>query len=171
MKIYNTLLINEELLKSYTPITDNTDISEVIPFVLAAQQMYIEPILGELLYSELQDQIANNDLTEENSALIIKIAPCLGYYAMSESIPFNYIRFTNKGLTSLNSENSTTPAMKDVLILKENASNIAESFKVELVSFLEKCKDKYPSWIGNNERVDITYESKIYFKIKKPLND
>lgn len=70
-------IINEELFKLHSPVTANVDIEEFLPYISIAQELHIEPVLGEPLISELKHQIKTNSLTEDNSALIVKTAPAL----------------------------------------------------------------------------------------------
>ena len=62
-------LINEELFKLHSPITGNTDLTEFVPYLSIAQELYIAPLLGESLMSELKLQISQNSLNESNSNL------------------------------------------------------------------------------------------------------
>ena len=48
-----TVLINEALFKLHSPVTDNTTVTEFIPYLSIAQDLYIEPILGTALIEEL----------------------------------------------------------------------------------------------------------------------
>lgn len=73
-------LINEAYLKEYSPLPQNFDISEVIPYIKPTELIWIVPILGQPLYDELLQQVADNNLTEENSTLLlasILISPLL----------------------------------------------------------------------------------------------
>lgn len=73
-KLGETLIISEELLKLYSPISKNVGVDRVYPFVHLAQPYYILPIIGKPLMEELQQQVEDDSLTEENKALILKIA-------------------------------------------------------------------------------------------------
>lgn len=83
------VLINEALFKLHSPVTDNTVITEFIPYLSIAQELYIEPIIGTALSEELKQQISTNTLTPENGDLIIKIAPVLSFYTVYQGLPLN----------------------------------------------------------------------------------
>ena len=151
MAKYDTIIINETLFKKYSPITDNCDISDFYPYILLAQEIYILPIIGEALTDELKSQIEDNNLSEENSALIIKIAPCLSLYAVYQGLPFHWAKFESKGVTVKSSENSKETTIKDIAQLRAYLQNDAEIFREQLIKFLCKCKDDYKLWLPYNE--------------------
>lgn len=151
MAKYDTIIINEELFKKYSPITDNCDITDFFPYILIAQEIYLTEVLGEALIGILKDEIEGNNLSEANSALIIKIAPCLSLYAVYQGLPFLWAKFENKGVTVKSSENSKEITMKDLSQLRLFLQNDAERFKELLIKFLCKCIDDYPLWNPYNE--------------------
>ena len=73
-KLGETIIISEELLKLYSPISKNVGVDKVYPFIHLAQPYYIEPILGKPLMEDIQHQIEEDDLTEANKALVLKCA-------------------------------------------------------------------------------------------------
>ena len=174
-------IINEELLKLYSPLTLNADITDFYPYILLAQELYIKPIIGEALLIELKEQIKENDLTEDNSALIIKIAPVLALYTCYQGLPFLWARLEAKGLTVKSSENSESIEMKDLNQLRLFLKNDAEAFQLTLIEFLCKCKSSYPLWQPDNESccnqfeknefgsASPKFDSGIFFK-NKPNN-
>ena len=118
-----TLLISQELLALHSPISKNVGVDRVYPFLALAQEYYIAPILGRPLMEELQNQIETSGLTEENKALILKIAPCLAFYTSMLACRGLGYSFT-------------------ILSLK----NQSEMYKELLVKFLCQCQELYPSW-------------------------
>ena len=141
-----TTLINEELFKLHSPITGNTDLTEFVPYLSIAQELYITPILGESLMGELKLQISQNSLTETNSDLIIKIAPTLAFFAIYQGLPFHWATIVNKGITIRESENSKGIDIKDVSQLRRWIRDDAEIFVSLLTGFLCSHKDSYPLW-------------------------
>lgn len=139
-------LINEELFKLHSPITGNTDLTEFIPYLSIAQELYIAPILGESLMSELKGQIAQNSLTATNGDLIVKIAPALSFFAIYQGLPFHWATIVNKGITIRESENSKGIDIKDVAQLRRWIRDDAEIFMSLLADFLCSCKNNYLLW-------------------------
>ncbi len=145
-------IINEALFKENSPIKDDTIISKFVPYILIAQKMYVERILGRPLLEELQDQVkaasgANPEpIPEENQALIIEVAPVLSFYAVYQGIPFHWAAIVNKGITVRNSENSNAVDIKDIAQLRRWLKDDAEYLARTLVSYLCSCQSKYPNW-------------------------
>lgn len=139
-------LISESLFKQYSPVTSNTDITEFVPYIGIAQELHIEPVLGEPLMSELKEQIKNNSLTAENSDLILKVAPALSFYAVYQALPFHWATIVNKGITIRESENSKGIDIKDLAQLRQWIKNDADILKGQLVDFLYRCRTSYPLW-------------------------
>jgi hypothetical protein len=176
---FDTLLINEELLKAYSPISEDTEISDIVPFVSVAQSLHILPILGNDLFQSLQVSIKENNLTKEQSALILEIAKPLSFWTVYECLPFHFMKIVDKGITEAHSENSVTPSYKDISALRQNVQNTAEGLDLGLIKFLCCNKDTYTSWSPSDsscceellEKNDEgsaskTFDSGIYFKDK-----
>ena len=142
-------LINEELFKLHSPITGNTDLTEFIPYLSIAQELYIAPILGDSLMSELKDQIANNSLTDINGDLIVRIAPALSFYCIYQGLPFHWATIVNKGITIRESENSKGIDINDVAQLRRWIRDDAEIFVKLLIDYLCSCQANYPLWKPN----------------------
>jgi hypothetical protein len=51
------LLISEQKLKDSTAINLNVDVNILLPYVLQAQTLYIEPKLGTQLYEHIKVQV------------------------------------------------------------------------------------------------------------------
>lgn len=139
-------LINEKLFKQYSPVTANTDITEFVPYIGIAQELHIAPVLGEPLMTELKAQIASNSLTADNSALIVKIAPALSFYAVYQALPFHWATIVNKGITIRESENSKGVDINDIAQLRRWIKDDAETLVVQLTEYLCRCRASYPLW-------------------------
>ncbi|HCO67303.1 MAG TPA: hypothetical protein DIT04_06050 [Dysgonomonas sp.] len=141
-----TPLISEELLKLHSPITSDVDITDFVPYIVIAQDLYVAPVLGEPLMDELRAQIETNSLTGGNSALIVKIAPVLAFYTLYQGLPFHWASIVNKGITIRESENSKGIDMNDLAQLRRWVKDDAERFTTLLIEFLCKCRINYPLW-------------------------
>ncbi len=148
------LLINEDLFRANSPIKDDTIITKFIPYISIAQKMYIERILGKPLTDELKDQInsasqegaTGDEITPENQALILMLAPALSFYAVYQGIPFHWAAIVNKGVTLRESENSKSLDIKDISQLRRWLKDDAEEFGRDLINYLRGCRNKYPLW-------------------------
>ena len=171
-----TPLITEKLFKQYSPVTSNTDITEFVPYICIAQELHIEPILGEPLMTELKDQISTNSLTPPNSDLILKVAPALSFYAVYQALPFHWATIVNKGITIRESENSKGIDIKDLAQLRQWIKNDSEILATQLIEFLCRCRNEYPLWrpakdccsdVIKEGAAEKNFDSGFYFKKKK----
>ena len=145
-KLGETLIISEELLKLYSPLSKNVDVDKVYPYLHLAQPYFVEPIIGDALLSELQSQIETGEITPENKALILKIAPVLAYYATYLAMRSLSYSVTEKGITKEVSENSSSIDRNElgdyILSIKQQAEMYAEV----LIKYLCRCQLSYPLW-------------------------
>lgn len=145
-KLTETIIINQELLKLHSGLSKNLPIDKVFPFCILAQNFYIEPILGLPLLEELQQQIEDDDLTPENKALIIKVAPCLALYTEYLAIRSLAYSVTAKSITKEKSENSEPISEKELGELILDIKNRASMAEELLIKYLCRCKELYSLW-------------------------
>lgn len=145
-----TPLISEALFKQHSPVTSSTDITDFVPYIAIAQELYIEPILGIELVSELKNQIADNDLSPANSELIVRIAPTLSFYAVYQALPFHWATIVNKGITIRESENSRSVDVSDIAQLRRWIKDDADILRQRLIDFMHNGRKNYPLWNPEN---------------------
>lgn len=160
----HTALINDDLFKQHSPVTSNTNLSEFVPYLSIAQELYIAPLLGESLMSQLIDEVQNNNLSVANSRLIIKLAPALSFYAVYQALPFHWASIVNKGITIRESENSKGIDIGDVAQLRRWIRDDAEIFVQLLIDYLCKQRADYPLWKPHSDYCSTCGDaSKPYF--------
>lgn len=146
-------IINEDLFKENSPIRDNTNIAEFVPYIIIAQKMYIEPLIGRPLVREIQNAIAANigpdhtPIPPRIQALILEIAPCLSFYAVYQGLPFHWAGIQNKGITVADSENSKAITGNDLASLRAWLRTDAQAWADKLLQYLKGCRSDYPAWV------------------------
>ena len=168
--MYTSLaIINDKLFKQHSPVTGNADITEFVPYLAIAQELYITPLLGERLMTELKEQIEQNNLTAANSRLVVKIAPALSFLAVYQGLPFHWASIVNKGITIRESENSKGIDINDVAQLRQWIRNDADVFVSLLLDYLCAHRGEYPYWkpdkdyCNSCQKVSTTFDSGFYF--------
>ena len=157
-KLSETLLISEELLKLWSPISKNVGVDRVYAYVSLAQEYFLVPVLGQPLKEALQQQIQDDSLTDENKALIIKIAPPLAFWTSYLAIRGLAYSFTQKGISLEKSENSEPISEKELAEFELKLKNQSEMFTELLIKYLCHCKDLYPLWRPNKPCLCDSYE-------------
>lgn len=151
-------LISEQLFKENSPVTANTDLTELVPYIVIVQKMYIKPILGQPLYDELQTQVkaasvdpppSVNPISPANRALLIEIAPALSFYAVYQGLPFHWAAILNKGITVRHSENSDAITIADLAQLRRWVLDDAGRLVSDLKLYLDTC-GLYPLYSSPN---------------------
>lgn len=145
-KLIETMLISEELLKLYSPISKNVAVDKILSFVYLAQNYYINPVLGDALMEELQQQIDEDELTDENKSLILKIAPALANYTTFLALRSLAYTVSEKGVVLEASENSRSINKDELAPFMEDVKRQAEMSIDLLTKYLCKCSELYPLW-------------------------
>lgn len=150
-------IINEQYFKAYSPIPNNYDISEVLPYFSVAEQLWVVDVLGVPLYNELLEQVNANEVTELNSTLLLKVYPYLSFAICYEALPVISYHFSAVGVTKGKSENSDSVSINDINYISSHLRNQIELMKSYLKKFLEDNKDLYPLYVSDNEGCECTH--------------
>ena len=127
--IQNTI-INEKWLKEFSPIPLNYNMKELHNYIKLAEAIWIVPVIGQTFYDELIDQVAENDLTEDNStALVEAIYPYLGFAVAYEALPVMWAHISEVGITKGKSENSDSLELKDMTYVQQHLRTQVEARK------------------------------------------
>lgn len=174
--IQNTI-INEKWLKEFSPIPLNYNMKELHNYIKLAEVIWIVPIIGQDFYDELLDQVANNDLTDENStALVEAIYPYLGFAVALESLPVMWAHISEVGITKGKSDNSDSLDLKDMTYMQQHIRTQVEARKdyckkwlcehYEYYPILDVCSCGCSSCCNNNAKLNAPNPM---FEIYKPL--
>lgn len=168
----NILFISEQTLKDRSLLQDNVDPKLIKPTIKMAQDMYIEPILGTGLYRELQEQIADDDLSVENKTLLDNyITDCLCWYVQAEMVMSLGFKFTNKNVLRKTSENSDVPSISELFDLEERTKNKAEWYAQRITNFLCEYNEDYPLYDNPGNGVDIIHPNSTSYTAGMYLGD
>lgn len=81
------LMISLKTLKDEYLIDDNLDDKYIIPVITKGQLFIVKPLLGNLKYDQLINDIYNNTTSSDDEILIKDyIQPVLAYYILSEVV-------------------------------------------------------------------------------------
>lgn len=144
-------LINEEYLKAYSPIPLNFNWDNIRMFCNIAEEIWIVPIIGRALYDELIEQVNQNNVTDVNSSLLIKIYMLEAMAIVYESLPFIRSHISEVGITLGKSDNSDSISSTDTNNLLNHLRSQLEVLKSQLKEFLDKNKDCYPLYRSDDD--------------------
>ena len=139
------MLINKELLKRYSPFPRNYDLTEVMQYVDVAEKIWIIKTIGYAQYEELQDQVNNNNLTPENSTLLVEaIYPYLGFAVAYEALPMTWASVSEVGLVKGHSDNSDSLTLKDITYVSDHLRRQVEVRKDFAIQWIKDHIEYYP---------------------------
>lgn len=148
------VLINDEYLRAYSLFPKNYDFTEIENFIPLAEQIHIQSIIGMALYEELLDQVTNNNLTDENSTLLLEIYKVEGLAVLYEALPFCWAHLSQVGITLGKSDNSDSIANKDISYINTHIKAQLDYAKRYLKKWLETYSDNFPLYIKEEELCD-----------------
>ena len=120
------LLITRDDVVRYTNVNGNVDVDKFIQFVLIAQDIHIQSMLGTKLLEKIQaDIIAGSLANPYLSLLTTYIQPCLIHFAMVEYLPYAAYTVANKGVYKHGAENSETLSKEEVDFMIEKQRQTA----------------------------------------------
>ena len=173
------LFVSEQKLKSFTAIHENVSPKDLIPHIIDSQNIFLQEILGSQFFEDLQGEIAANNLSEVNQTLIDEyIAPFVLNAALYQSVPFNYVKFRNKGLLKGDAEEASGAELKDVQFLRDSIRTTMEFYRERLRRQLTVFGYLYPAYISAsltqnmnpNKRPDYSRGMSIPRRRSKTLN-
>lgn len=137
-------LINDAYFQEYSPLPFNYNLQEIRPYYKVAEELWVVPIIGVALYNELIQQVNENNVTELNSTLLLKIYAYEAIAITYEALPFVSYHMSEVGITKGKSEWSDSVSINDVNYISSHLRNQLELLKKYLKKFLDDNADLYP---------------------------
>jgi hypothetical protein len=131
------LLVSEQRFKQWTQVDANLRVEDITPFIIQAQDLYIQDTLGTLFFTHIKDQIIASTLTNDEKTLLNDyIGPCLMQYALYLMMPSIKYKIVDKGLVSGTSEETASTSLEELKYLRENTLDTAQFYNKRLTEYL-----------------------------------
>ena len=138
-------LFNDKWLKEFSVIPLNFNTKEVQNYCKLAETIWVEPIIGEKFYEELLYQVKNNQVSEENSTLLVEaIYPYLGFCIAYEALPSLMYHVSETSVTKGHSDNSDAIDLKEANFFENHLRRQIEARKDYLIKYLRTHCDSFP---------------------------
>jgi hypothetical protein len=148
----NVLFVSEEKLKSFTSIHQSVSPTDLTPYVMQAQDIYLQNFLGATFYQQLQNQVKTNTISSPNRFILDQfIGPMLCNWAMYHAIPFLTYKIFNKSILKPEGENAPSVELDEVKFLQVQVKDVAESYTKQMQFYLKNNPNLYPAW--NNPEI------------------
>jgi hypothetical protein len=161
------LLISEQKLKDSTAINLNVDVNILLPYVLQAQTLYIEPKLGTQLYEHIKGLIQAGTIGDAGNVayktlLDDYISFVLVNYSFYHAIPFLRFKIENGNIYSKTSETGTALTTEESQSLREEISNTAQYYTERLIEYIRNNTSDYPEY-STNSGADVNPDKNAYY--------
>lgn len=134
----NVLFISEQRLKSLTAIHDNVEPNDLMPYVVQAQDIYIQEICGTTFYNHLKDAIVAASLTTAESTLIDDyIAPTTANYALYLALPTLNYKVKNKSVLNPSAEEAVNSGLDEIKFLRDSVKDTAQFYAQRTIEYLK----------------------------------
>jgi len=170
------LFISEQKLKDSTAINLNVDPQILLPYVLQAQRIYIEPKLGTTLYEKLESLITAGTIgnvgNEAYKTLVDEfIGDCLPSWAFHMCIPYLRFKTENGNIYSKTSETGNALSTEEAQHLREEVRNNAEYFTERMIKYITNNITLFPEY-NTNSGADISPDQNAYYNgmnLERPM--
>ena len=170
------LFISEAKLKDSTAINLNVDPNTILPYILQAQRIYIEPKLGTDLYQKLESLITAGTIgnvgNEAYKTLVDEfIGDCLPSWAFHMCIPYLRFKTENGNIYSKTSETGNALSTEEAQHLREEVRNNAEYFTERMIQYITNNISSFPEY-NTNSGADISPDQNAYYNgmnLERPM--
>lgn len=154
--------ISYEYLIKWTQIDSNVDASLVMPYVMVAQDQNIQSTIGNALYVKLitlvqtygdnQNSWTTNGFGNYYTLVTNYIQPATAYWTVYHSLPWTWVKITNKSVSEKNSDNSNPVDLSTLQYLRETVRTQAEFASTRIREFIINNQAWFPEYFtsGNN---------------------
>lgn len=141
------MIINEKYIKQYSPIPLNYNMSEVKNYIPVAEKIWVIPLIGYDLYDEINEQVADNEVSPENATLLTEggLWQYLAFATVYEALPMIWSHISEVGVTKGKSDNSDSLDLKDMTYVSQHLRNQVEVLKDQLKKWLCEHYDSFPT--------------------------
>ena len=156
-------LINDAYFKQFSPVPENYNMEELRPYFSLSEELWVIPVIGVPLYNELLQQVNENNVTELNSTLLLKIYAYEAIAIVYEALPFISYHMSEVGITKGKSDNSDSVSINDVNYISTRLRDQLELLKKYLKKFLDDNADLYPLYKGDGTECDCKCDDGIWW--------
>ena len=145
----NILLISEKTIKENSLVSNNVDGKYIQNAIRTAQDISLQPIIGQKLFERLCEGVSEDNLTELETELISTyIQPVLLNAVMSDLILQLSFKFRNLGTVQTGDTNVIIPSLNDLEYIRNDYSMKCTFYQNRLSDFLEDNCTKFSQYSG-----------------------
>jgi hypothetical protein len=138
--------VTENYLKVNTPITANVNITEVLPLVKGAADMWTQATLGTYFYNDLLVKYNAQTLNPDEETLVALMQPSIAWRAAADAVIELSFQLKNKGIQTQSGDNSAAAESKMVQFMNRHYAQKAEFYELKMFEYLVKNRALYPEF-------------------------
>lgn len=128
-----TYLITETYIKQNSPVTEAIQMKDLFPHILAAQELYIQDIIGSEFYNHILTAFNDETLTADEITLVQDfIKPAILWRTISLALPWLQFNLRAKGVLTNTDDNAVPTSTLDLKFLLNEAVGRAQ-FNEDLI--------------------------------------
>lgn len=140
-------LLSTDYLLRRSMIDDNCDTKLLATFIVVAQDLHIQSILGENLYNSVMDKVAGQTIGGEYSVLLQNyIMPSHMWHTIYEAIPFLSFKITNKSIMQKTSPNDPIANSGDLNWLRNICKKNASFYDQRIREYIANNPSAFPEY-------------------------
>lgn len=157
------LIISEEDFKEFAPVSGDLDWDYVTAHVLATQDKWIQPTLGQALYEKIMADVAADDIADPYKLLlddyIMRVAIWFTCYS---GLPFWGVKVVNSGVIQRIVDDGVTVDFNDIDKLARLCRGQGEFYKQRLIDYLCANSSDFPEYTAGTDNGEISPDSTNY---------
>lgn len=141
------IFVSEEKIKAYTQMHENVQVQDVVPSVLMAQDIYLQPMLGTKFYNSLKTKILAGTLNPDETVLVSEyVAPYMMNWGFAMALPWLKYKVVDKGILSGTSETASQTTKEELEFLISKVESTAQFYGQRLREFLFDNPGMFPDY-------------------------
>ena len=169
-----TLFLTPDQLKAFTPISDSIEVEILYPFLGTVQSMYVTPMLGLALSTQIELQVSGDTISGANRILLWQyIMPYMAWKTFEQAVPFLSMKAYKRSLVKPAGVDTTALTLDELKYYKQNISDIANHYGQSMINLLQAdemlSSPQYPLYRvqgPNEQRTQASSSTGMYFRKK-----
>ncbi|MFM7088510.1 MAG: hypothetical protein ACKOW9_03185 [Candidatus Paceibacterota bacterium] len=155
--------LSVETLKQNTDIEANVDDKVLNTNIMLAQQIEVQQLLGQTLYTEIQQAVSGATLTTVQRTLLDGyILPYLQQMTIYYAMPSIWGKMRNSSVVTQQGENSQAVGLDELKYRRDIVKNNAEFLGQRLVNFIKLHLSDYPNYYTATSTTDLHGRNNSY---------
>jgi hypothetical protein len=156
-----TLFVSRNDIIKRSNLGGGIDPDRLVPSIYVAQQKYVLPTLGTVLYNKLQSDIESGSIANQYKTLLEDyVTDTLVQYTVVEYLPFSIYHIGQAGVLAYQNENMIKPDKRDVDFLLQKSLQSAQYFNERLTDYLIANNPDFPEYWQVTGKSDMIYPDK-----------